>query len=53
MLSILLAVLESADDKERFVQIYEVAQFVQPFQIWVSDDMLEDAKSELLTKAFI
>lgn len=36
-----------------FVQIYEVAQFVTPFQIWVSDDMLEDAKSELLTKAFI
>lgn len=36
-----------------FVQIYEVAQFVQPFQIWVSDDKLEDAKSELLTKAFI
>lgn len=36
-----------------FVQIYEVAQFVQPFQIWVSDDMLDDAKSELLTKAFI
>lgn len=46
-------VAEFIEKYNGFVQIYEVAQFVQPFQIWVSDDMLEDAKSELLTKAFI
>lgn len=46
-------VTEFIEKYNGFVQIYEVAQFVQPFQIWVSDDMLEDAKSELLTKAFI
>lgn len=37
-----------------FVQIYEVAQFVTPFQIWVSNDMLEQAQAELNNKyAFI
>ena len=46
-------VAEFIEKYNGFVQIYEVAQFVTPFQIWVSDDMLEDAKSELLTKAFI
>jgi hypothetical protein len=33
-----------------FVQIYEVAQFVQPFQIWVSNDMLEQAQAEINNK---
>ena len=46
-------VAEFIEKYNGFVQIYEVAQFVTPFQIWVSDDKLEDAKSELLTKAFI
>lgn len=31
-----------------FVQIYEVAQFVTPFQIWVADDRLDEAKNDLL-----
>ena len=30
-----------------FVQIYEVAQFVTPFQLWVADDMLDEARKEL------
>jgi hypothetical protein len=37
-----------------FVQIYEVAQFVTPFQIWVANDMLEQAQAEINNKyAFI
>ena len=30
-----------------FVQIYEVAQFVVPFQIWVQKDRIEEAREEL------
>ena len=33
-----------------FIQIYEVAQFVCPFQIWVADDYLEDAQAEIKNK---
>ena len=33
-----------------FVQIYEVAQFVTPFQIWVANDCLEDAQREIAEK---
>lgn len=30
-----------------FVQIYEVAQFVQPFQLWIPTENLKQAKAEL------
>ena len=30
-----------------FIQIYEVAQFVVPFQIWVPNDQLEKAQEEI------
>lgn len=30
-----------------FIQIYEVAQFVEPFQIWVPTELLEEAKEEI------
>ena len=30
-----------------FIQIYQVAQFVVPFQIWVPNDRLEDAQREI------
>ena len=47
-------VAEFIEKYNGFVQIYEVAQFVQPFQIWVSDDMLEQAQAEINNKyAFI
>ena len=33
-----------------FVQIYEVAQFVIPFQLWVPNDRLEEAREEIADK---
>ena len=30
-----------------FIQIYEVAQFVEPFQIWVPTELLEEAKEQI------
>ena len=45
---------EYADDfihkYDGFIQIYEVAQFVCPFQIWVADDCLENAQAEIKNK---
>lgn len=47
-------VAEFIEKYNGFVQIYEVAQFVCPFQIWVSNDMLEQAQAEINNKyAFI
>lgn len=47
-------VAEFIEKYNGFVQIYEVAQFVTPFQIWVADDMLEQAQAEINNKyAFI
>ena len=47
-------VAEFIEKYNGFVQIYEVAQFVTPFQIWVANDMLEQAQTEINNKyAFI
>ena len=47
-------VAEFIEKYNGFVQIYEVAQFVTPFQIWVANDMLEQAQAEINNKyAFI
>ena len=43
-------VAEFIEKYNGFVQIYEVAQFVQPFQIWVANDMLEQAQAEINNK---
>ena len=33
-----------------FIQVYEVAQFVQPFQLWIPNENLGQAKAELESK---
>ena len=33
-----------------FAQIYEVAQFVVPFQLWVPNDRLEEAREEIASR---
>lgn len=33
-----------------FIQIYEVAQFVEPFQIWVPNEVLDEAQDEIISK---
>ena len=38
---------EFIHEYDGFVQIYEVAQFVTPFQIWVRNDKLDEAKKAL------
>ena len=41
---------EFVDKYDGFVQIYEVAQFVVPFQIWVNNDKLDEAREVIAEK---
>ena len=36
-----------------FVQIYEVAQFVTPFQIWIPNELVDEARNELIENGLI